>query len=43
LRFQLMRCALDAARYTEECALMRSTLEKRPEPHWREFLSLWKN
>jgi len=43
LRFQLMRCALDAARYTEECALMRSTLEKRPEPHWREFLSLWKS
>ena len=34
---------LDAARYAEECALVRSTLEKRPEPHWREFLSLWKS
>ena len=42
LRFQLMRCVLDAARYTEECNLVRAALEKRAEPHWREFLSLWK-
>jgi predicted PolB exonuclease-like 3'-5' exonuclease len=42
LRFQLMRCAYDAARYAEECALLRATLERRPEPHWQEFLSLWK-
>jgi predicted PolB exonuclease-like 3'-5' exonuclease len=42
LRFQLMRCAYDAARYAEECSLLRATLERRPEPHWREFLSLWK-
>jgi 3'-5' exonuclease len=42
LRFQLMRCAYDAARYASECALLRGALEKRPEPHWREFLSLWK-
>jgi predicted PolB exonuclease-like 3'-5' exonuclease len=41
LRFQLMRCAYDAARYAEECSLLRATLERRPEPHWREFLSLW--
>jgi predicted PolB exonuclease-like 3'-5' exonuclease len=42
LRFQLMRCVFDAARYTEECGVLRAALEKRPEPHWREFLSLWK-
>jgi hypothetical protein len=42
LRFQLMRGAFDAARYAEECSLVRAALEKRPEPHWKEFLSLWK-
>ncbi len=42
LRFQLMRCVLDAARYAEECGVLRAVLEKRPEPHWKEFLSLWK-
>jgi 3'-5' exonuclease len=42
LRFQLMRCAYTPERYASECELLRSSLEKRPEPHWREFLSLWK-
>ena len=42
LRFQLMRCVFDAARYAEECGVLRAALKKRPEPHWREFLSLWK-
>ena len=43
LRFQLHARRLDARRsYDEECALLRDTLEKRAEPHWREFLSLWK-
>jgi len=42
LRFQLMRCAFDKARYDEECGLLRTLLEKRAEPHWKEFLSLWK-
>ena len=42
LRFQQMRCVFDAARYAEECSVLRAALEKRPEPHWREFLSLWK-
>jgi hypothetical protein len=42
LRFQLMRCAFDKPRYEEECSLLRSVLEKRPEPRWKEFLSLWK-
>jgi predicted PolB exonuclease-like 3'-5' exonuclease len=43
LRFQLMRCAYTAERYAAECQLLRGALEKRPEPHWREFLSLWKS
>jgi len=42
LRFQLMRCSYTPERYQSELALVRSTLEKRSEPHWREFLSLWK-
>ena len=43
LRFQLMRCALrrDALR-PKSAALLRAVLEKRAEPHWAEFLSLWK-
>jgi predicted PolB exonuclease-like 3'-5' exonuclease len=42
LRFQLMRCAYTREQYDSELALLRGTLEKRPETHWREFLSLWK-
>lgn len=42
LRFQQMRCAYTAERYAAECQLLRGHLEKRPEAHWREFLSLWK-
>ena len=42
LRFQMMRCAYTPERYRTECELLRATLEKRAEPHWREFLSLWK-
>jgi len=36
------RCSYTPERYQSELALVRSTLEKRSEPHWREFLSLWK-
>jgi hypothetical protein len=43
LRFQMMRCVYTAERYASECALLRALLEKRPEPHWHEFLSLWKS
>jgi predicted PolB exonuclease-like 3'-5' exonuclease len=43
LRFQMMRCVYSVERYGSECALLRSLLEKRPEPHWHEFLSLWKS
>jgi 3'-5' exonuclease len=42
LRFQMMRCALTAERYASECSLLRNFLEKRGEPHWKEFLQLWK-
>ena len=36
------RVAHNNRRHQSELALVRSTLEKRSEPHWREFLSLWK-
>jgi hypothetical protein len=42
LRFQQLRGAFNAEQYARECGLIRGVLEKRPEPHWREFLSLWK-
>jgi len=42
LRFQMMRCVLTQERYAAECSLLRNFLEKRGEPHWKEFLSLWK-
>lgn len=41
LRFQLMRGVLAPDKYQQEIAVVRSTLEKSPEPHWREFLELW--
>ncbi|MGE5128103.1 MAG: 3'-5' exonuclease [Sphingomonadaceae bacterium] len=41
LRFQLLRGVLDRAQYKRECTLVRSTLEKLKEPHWREFLERW--
>ena len=43
LRFQMMRCTYTPERYSSECALLRSLLEKRAEPHWQRFLSLWKS
>jgi len=42
LRFQLMRCTYTPELYQAELAVLRSALEKRTEPHWRDFLSLWK-
>ena len=41
LRFQLLRGACNAEGYRRECDLVRSTLEKSREPHWREFLDAW--
>jgi 3'-5' exonuclease len=43
LRLQLMRCALTPEQYAQECALVRTYLERQPAPHWREFLGLWKS
>jgi predicted PolB exonuclease-like 3'-5' exonuclease len=42
LRFQMVRGLMTPDLYHAECALLRSIIEKRAEPHWREFLSLWK-
>lgn len=42
LRFQLLRGAFDAAQYEREIALLRATLTKSSEAHWREFLAAWK-
>ena len=42
LRFQLLRGAFDAANYQRECDLVRATLAKSTEPHWRQFLEAWK-
>ena len=41
LRFQLMRGALPPDKYQQEVALVRATLEKSSEPHWKEFLDIW--
>jgi len=41
LRFQLMRGVYDLDAYRRECELVRGTLEKAREPHWREFLDAW--
>ena len=42
LRFQLMRGALDDTRHRTECELVRATLGKSSEPHWKEFLAKWR-
>ena len=42
-RFQLMRGQFTRARYQQELELVRSTLGKAAEPHWREFLAEWKS
>ena len=42
LRFQLMRGALTPEQHRAECEVVRSTLKKAAEPHWKEFLAKWK-
>ena len=37
----LLDILADTERHASELALVRGTLEKRAEPHWREFLRLW--
>lgn len=41
LRFQLMRGVVAPDQHDALVAAVRSTLEKAPEPHWREFLQRW--
>jgi len=41
LRFQLLRGVYDTAQYEREAALVRATLAKSTEAHWREFLQAW--
>jgi predicted PolB exonuclease-like 3'-5' exonuclease len=40
-RFQLMRGQLTRAHYDKECALVRDTLSKSNDAHWKEFLAAW--
>ena len=40
-RFQMMRGIFTPTRYQQECDLVRSTLAKLSEPHWKEFLAQW--
>ena len=42
LRFQLMREALTSEEYDRECDLVRDTLGRSLEPHWKEFLQRWR-
>ena len=41
LRFQAMRGSLTPDQHTARCALVRTTLERSAEPHWKLFLSRW--
>lgn len=41
-RFQLVRGLIDYPEYRRECELVRATLAKSEESHWREFLAGWK-
>ncbi len=43
LRFQLVRGVFDEGQYRKECELLRSTLSKAGENHWREFLAGWQS
>jgi len=42
LRFQLMRGVLTEQQFKAESAVVRVTLGKSPESHWKEFLSRWR-
>ena len=41
LRFQLLRGVFDESRYRRELDLVRDTLGKSKDPHWREFIARW--
>jgi predicted PolB exonuclease-like 3'-5' exonuclease len=40
-RFQLMRGQFSAARYQQECELVRGVLSKSEQAHWAEYLAAW--
>jgi 3'-5' exonuclease len=42
LRFQLMREALTEEQYRTECEVVRTTLAKSAEGHWKDFLANWR-
>jgi 3'-5' exonuclease len=42
LRFQKMRGVFSDEQYQREMELVRGTLEKSVEPHWKEFLARWR-
>ncbi|HEY6239514.1 MAG TPA: 3'-5' exonuclease [Burkholderiales bacterium] len=41
LRFQLLRGVYDEAQYRKELDLVRDTLGKSADAHWREFIGRW--
>lgn len=41
LRFQHLRGLFDEAQYQQEIALVRTSLERAPGAHWREYLAAW--
>lgn len=41
LRFQFLRGILDDEQYLYENELVRATLKKSSELHWKEFLTQW--
>jgi predicted PolB exonuclease-like 3'-5' exonuclease len=42
LRFQLMRGVLTEQQYKAESEVVRTTLKKATDPHWKEFLGKWR-
>ncbi|MGH8677835.1 MAG: hypothetical protein ACREUQ_05720 [Burkholderiales bacterium] len=36
-----MRGVLDPAQHRHECELVRSTLTRAQDAHWREFIDAW--
>jgi len=41
-RFQLIRGLCDEKQYRSELQLVRDTLTRSGEPHWREFIDRWR-
>ena len=42
LRFQMMRGTLTADQHRAQCDVVRGTLGKQTEQHWKEFLARWR-